>query len=289
MEIRLSYTAASTYERCPLAYRYQYIDGLEVPPSPYLSFGRSLHAALEWFYGRDVPEPPTLEELLAQLERCWDSEGYTGPEEEEGFLAHAREVLESFYHRNRDVFRLPVALEQRFEIPMDGYLLTGVIDRVDRHPDGAYEVIDYKTNRRLPELRRLREDLQLPIYQMACRELWGITPAKLSFYYLLLNQKFTTSPRDEKGLAEVRERLGRVARGIRNGDFSPSPNPLCPWCPFLDVCPTRMRSGDLREELASRRRALLLRRRNLDQMIEELESQLRELDPDFLLPEDGED
>lgn len=289
MEIRLSYTAVSTYERCPLAYRYQYVDGLEVPPSPYLSFGRSLHAALEWFYGRrDVPEPPSLEELLAQLEKCWESEGYADPEEESGFLAHAREVLESFYHRNRDTFRLPVALEQRFEIPMDGYLLTGVIDRVDRHPDGSYEIIDYKTNRRLPELRRLRSDLQLPIYQMACRELWGITPAKLSFYYLLMNQKFTTAPRDEEAMAEVRERLARVAKGIREGDFPPHPNPVCPWCPFTDVCPARVGSDGLKEELASRRRALLRRRRNLDRMIEELENQLRELDPDFL-PGEGEE
>ncbi len=162
---------------------------------------------------------------------------------------------------------------------MDGYLLTGVIDRVDRHPDGTYEVIDYKTNRRLPELRRLREDLQLPIYQMACRELWGITPAKLTFYYLLINQRFTTAPRDEESLVAVRQRLARVAEGIRAGSFPPTPNHLCPWCSFADICPTRTSSGDLREELESRRRALLLRRRNLDRMIEELEERLRELDP----------
>lgn len=288
MELRLSYTAASTYERCPLAYRFQYVDGLEVPPSPYLSFGRSLHAALEWFYGRDVPEPPSLEELLTRLEECWESEGYADEEEERSFLSHAREVLESFYLRNRDHLRLPVAVEQRFEIPMDGYLLTGVIDRVDRHPDGSYEVIDYKTNRRLPELRRLREDLQLPIYQMACRELWGITPAKLTFYYLLINQRFTTSPRDEDSLLDVRARLSRVAEGIRAGKFPPNPNPICPWCPFTDVCPTRTSAGDLREELESRRRALLERRRNLDRLIQELERQLLELDPEFLSREDGE-
>jgi len=277
VEIRLSYTAVSTYEKCPLAYRFQYLEGLEVPPSPYLSFGRSLHSALEWFYGRDVPEPPSLQELLGQLESCWESEGFADEEEERSFFRHAREVLEAFYHRNRDHFRLPVAVEQRFEIPMDGYLLTGVIDRVDRHADGSYEVIDYKTNRRLPELRRLREDLQLPIYQMACRELWGITPSKLTFYYLLINQKFSTSPRDEDSLVGVRERLTRVAEGIRAGRFPPNPNHLCPWCPFADVCPSRVKSGGLREELESRRQALLLRRRKLDLMIEELENQLREM------------
>lgn len=278
MEIRLSYTAASIYEKCPLAYRYQYIEGLEVPPSPHLSFGRSLHAALEWFYGRDVPKPPSLEELLSYLETCWDGEGYADPEEESSFLSHARQVLESFYYRNRDNFRLPVAVERRFEIPMDGYLLTGVIDRVDRHPDGSYEVIDYKTNRRLPELSRLRDDLQLPIYQIASRELWGITPSKLTFYYLLMNQKFTTSPRDDNALERVKSRLSRIAEGISAGNFSPNPNPLCPWCSFQDICPTRTAADDLRSSLEERRRALLRRRENLDRMIAELEKELRELE-----------
>jgi hypothetical protein len=46
--LRLSYSAVSTYEKCPLSYRFQYIEKIEVKPTPYLSFGKSLHSALEW-------------------------------------------------------------------------------------------------------------------------------------------------------------------------------------------------------------------------------------------------
>jgi len=275
-DLRLSYTAVSAYERCPLSYRFQYVDGLEVAPSPHLSFGRSLHAALEWLYGRDLPVPPSLEELLSQLESCWVSEGYADPEEERSYFLHAREVLERYYLRHAADFRLPVAVEQRFEIPMDGYVLTGVIDRVDRHPDGSYEVVDYKTNRKLPEISRLRNDLQLPIYQMASRELWGITPSKLTFYYLVIEQRFSTRPFDTPSLQAVRERLRRVAEGISSGNFQPAPNRLCPWCSFRDVCPAFPTSGDAREELLARHRALVKRRESLDRMIRELEEVLRE-------------
>ena len=275
--MRLSYTAISSYERCPLSYRYRYVEGIEEEPSPHLSFGRSLHAALEWLYRRDVPVPPSLEELHAQLLGCWSSEGYEDEEQEESFLEHAREVLTCYYHANVADFRLPVALEERFEMNMGGYILSGVIDRVDRHPDGRYEIIDYKTNRRLPELSRLRKDLQLPIYQLACREVWGITPSKLTFYYLVPNQRFSTRPLDEEGLARVRERIDVVAELISRAEFEPTPNRLCDWCSYRDICPAFDRAQDAEGNLRSRHRALLKRRDRLEELISELEAEMSSL------------
>lgn len=274
MEIRLSYTSVSAYERCPLSYRYQYVDGLEVEPSPHLSFGRSLHASLQRLYSRDVPVVPTLEDLLSYLDDCWDAEGFRDPAEERSYRQHAREVLRRYYHQNAGEFRLPVAVEHRFEVPMDGYLLTGVVDRVDRHPDGSYEIIDYKTNRRLPEIARLRDDLQLPIYQMASRELWGITPVKLTFYYLLMNQKYSTRPFGEEELSRVKERLRRAAEGIASRRFSPTPNRLCPWCSFRDICPAGPSSKDASQTLRARHAALLRRKKRLEDLIAELEAEL---------------
>ena len=276
LQLRMSYSAVSTYEKCPLSYRFQYIDGLEVEPSPYLSYGRSLHDALEWLYGRDVPEPPSLDELISYLDSCWCSEGYADSDEEESYLRHARDVLAQFYHKNIGEFRLPVAVEERFEIDMGDFILSGVIDRVDRHADGSYEIIDYKTNRRLPELRRLREDLQLPIYQLACHEVWGITPSKLTFYYLVPNQRYSTKPRDQQGLVRIKERIARVADSIAGEAFPATPNRLCPWCSFEDVCPQRVAADDPRDNYRARRGALLRRRDKLDKAISQLEDDMRE-------------
>lgn len=272
--MRLSYSALSSYENCPLSYRFQYVDGIEMEPTPYLSFGRSLHEALEWLYGRSTPEPPTLEGLLAFLDSCWSREGYSGPEEESSFLVHGREVLTRFYYRNIEDFRLPVAVEERFELDRGGYVLSGVIDRVDCNPDGSYEIIDYKTSRRLPELSRLREDLQLPIYQLACREIWGITPSKLTFYYLVHNQRYSTRPRDESGLARVVERLDAAAAAISSGDFRATPNRLCNWCSYQDICPEKASAGADGEGFRSRRAALLRRKAKLEKVIAELEEEM---------------
>ncbi len=276
LRLRLSYSAVSAYEKCPLSYRFQYIDGLEVEPSPYLSYGRSMHEALEWLYGRDVPDPPSLDELISYLDSCWSSEGYADSEEEGSYLHHARDVLAQFYHKNIGDFRLPLAVEERFEIDMGDFILSGVIDRVDRHPDGSYEIIDYKTNRRLPELKRLREDLQLPIYQLACGEVWGITPSKLTFYYLVPNQRYSTKPRDEQGLARVKERLTLVADSISEGIFPATPGHLCPWCSFEDVCPQRIAVDDIGENYRARHSAMIRRREKLERAISELEDEMRE-------------
>lgn len=274
LRIRLSYSGVSTYEKCPLSYRFQYIDGLKIEPSPYLSFGRSLHNALEWLYGRDVPEPPTLEELLSYLDSCWSDEGYSDADEESSYLRRGRDVLTQFYHKNVRDFRLPLAVEERFELDMDDFILSGVIDRVDRHSDGSYEIIDYKSGRRPPELRRLREDLQLPIYQLACREVWGIIPSKLTFYYLVPNQRYSTKPQDEAGLARVKERLDRAAESISDGIFTATPNRLCPWCSFEDLCPQRIAASDPSESYRTRHRALLRRKDKLEDVISRLEDEM---------------
>jgi putative RecB family exonuclease len=274
LDLRLSYSAISAYEKCPLSYRFQYIDRLEIEPSPYLSFGRSLHSVLQWLYARKVPEPPSLDDLLLQLDVCWESDGYCEQGEEDSFREHAREVLTAYYGKNAREFRLPVAIEERFEMKMDGYVLSGVIDRIDRREDGAYEIIDYKTNRKLPELRRLRDDLQLPIYQMACHETWGISPSKLTFYYLIPNQKYSTKPKDSEGLAQVRERLDRVAEFVRDRQFPATPNPLCPWCSFQDACPEKAKGDSLEARYLSRHRWLIEKKDALLAAISELEEEM---------------
>jgi len=274
LQLRLSYSAVSSYEKCPLSYRFQYVDGLELEPTPYLAFGRSMHAALEWLYDREIPEPPTLESFLAYLDRCWESEGYASLEEERSYLKNAREVLTQYYYSNLRDFRLPVAVEERFEIDMGDFVLSGVIDRVDCNPDGSYEILDYKTSRRLPELNRLREDLQLPIYQLACREVWGITPAKLTFYYLIPNRRYTTRPCDSSRLSLIEERLANAASSIHAGDFPATPNRLCPWCSFEDICPARTASGDAGEDYRARHRGLMRRKTRLEEAISRLEEEM---------------
>jgi len=234
--MRLSYSSINTYETCPAKYRFQYEDGLPSAPSPALSFGDSLHQALHRFHSRPVPVAPSLDELHEILDAVWVSDGFRDVSEEQTYLAHGRQVLAQYHRENADSYRIPAALEFRFQIEVEGVAVSGVIDRMDRIPGGGYEIIDYKTNRRLPPQSRIDEDLQLSIYAMAAREVWGIEPERLTLYYLLPGQRMSTT-RSAKDLDELRRRIATVAQRIEAAKFEPRQNPLCDWCNFQASCP----------------------------------------------------
>ncbi|MFH1149956.1 MAG: PD-(D/E)XK nuclease family protein [Actinomycetota bacterium] len=237
--MKLSYSQISCYKTCPMQYRLRYVEGRETPPNASLSFGKSVHAALEWLYSVPTPHPATLEELTDYLEECWIPEGFASPEEEARYFYQARSTLELYYRRNvletDEPFRIPAGLEHKFKVDVGFCTLSGVIDRLDKNPEGAFEIIDYKTNRRLPPISRLRQDLQLPIYQIAAKKIWDVPVARVTFHYLIHDQKvsFIISPeREGEALAEIE----RVAGCIDRCEFEAEKNNLCPWCDFLSEC-----------------------------------------------------
>jgi RecB family exonuclease len=238
--MRLSYSGISTYLNCPLQYRFRYIEGRPGLPSPALSFGSSLHSALEWLYSVPTPDPRPLEDVLEHLDSCWVSEGYSSPEEEARYFYQARSTLEIFYRgniaNNPAGFQVPAALEHKFVIDLGFCDLSGVIDRLDRDPHGGFEIIDYKTNRRLPPARRLREDLQLPIYQIAAQRIWEVPVSMVTFHYLMMDHKvsFAITPDRERDALRAIE---GVAARIGAEDFAPCKNNLCPWCDYAEDCP----------------------------------------------------
>ncbi len=234
--LRLSYSSISTYELCPLQYKFKYVEREEGVRTPALAFGESLHEALRLFHHQPVPVAPGIGQLLAYLDQVWDASVYADEREEKTYKDHAKQVLAQYHRANSRPFRLPVAIEQRFEISIGDVKVTGIIDRMDRHPDGSYEIIDYKTNRRLPPRRIVERDLQLSIYYLAAQEVWGITPSLVSMYYLLPGQKISAT-RTPEDVAATRERIAAVAAQIAAGEFPATENRLCNWCDYQAKCP----------------------------------------------------
>ena len=92
------------------------------------------------------------------------------------------------------------------------------MDRVDRLPDGGYELIDYKTGR--PKTAaQLREDVQLSLYAVGARESWELEAASQAYYYVLDDEKVPVERSDAGPRLDHRDRVhgrrGHPGPGLR--------------------------------------------------------------------------
>src|SRR4029078_10765564 len=103
-------------------------------------------------------------------------------EEERQLRGKAETALRRYHERFEQSDSEPVWFERGFQFRMGRHTLRGRVDRVDRLPDGGYELIDYKTGRP-KSVAQLREDVQLSLYASGAREAWSVeAPHNASLY-----------------------------------------------------------------------------------------------------------
>lgn len=256
----LSYSGFRTYSECPQRWKFLYLDRLPEAPRSYFSFGRSIHSALEEFVaplvatpsggdgrrlGRqttlldfpgEAPRLLSVEELLALYERHWVREGYSSPEEEKRYFDLGRDLLIRFHRVFSAELPMPLAVEKELAATVEGLPVHGIIDRIDRRPEGGLEVLDYKTTREL-SLRDAAESDQLTLYQMLVEGNYDLPVERLTLYHLRSLTPLRSPARDRDRVADLAMRLGEVADGIRSDDQDPTPGPYCKWCEFRRLCP----------------------------------------------------
>ena len=235
--LSLSASDLSLYLTCPLKYKFARVFGIPQEPTINQRFGILIHNVLERFH----KEPPENdEEGLAQLtnlfETGWRRTGFGASDDELQFRTRAREALRLYWERERVAEGEPVWLEKKFDFKVGEHHVRGRVDRVDRLPDGDYELIDYKTGERRTEAE-LENDLQLALYRLAARETWEIEASSGSYYYVLDADKVAAPIRPDDA-ERVERTVLQVGEGILSQDFEPRPSPsVCGWCDYRLICP----------------------------------------------------
>ena len=239
-DLRLSATDLDMYLTCPLKYKFARVFGIPTPPTVNMKFGIVIHNVLQRFHeleldvGRPVPDGESR--LMSLLEEGWRRGGFGDSHDELQFLDRAREAMRAYWRSEEASESAPAFLERQFEFKVGPHFLRGRVDRVDRKPDGEFEVIDYKTGQRIDSSRH-GGDIQLALYRLGAREAWGIEPEAGSYYYVLEGEKVEVeaSPDDRE---RVERTVLEVGEGVLGQDFEPRPSPaVCGWCDFRLVCP----------------------------------------------------
>jgi DNA helicase-2/ATP-dependent DNA helicase PcrA len=231
----LSASDIETYRTCPLKYKFARV--FRIPSEPTLNqrFGILVHQVLERFHGGGATTG-SLPELLGLLEAGWRRGGFGDSEEERQLRAKATQALLRYHERFQDEDGEPVWFERAFSFKLGPHLLRGRVDRVDKLPDGAYELIDYKTGRP-KSATQLREDVQLSLYAVGARESWQLEAAHQAYYYVLDDAKVpverTADDRDW-----ITDTVFEVADGILGQGFEPTPSwTACSMCDYRIACP----------------------------------------------------
>ena len=231
--LMLSASDIETYRICPLKYKFARVFRIPQEPTINQRFGILLHQVLERFH---QSEGGSLEHLMQLFEICWRRNGFGDSNDDLQFREKAVSALRTYWEDDRAQDARPAWVERSFSFRLGPHLLRGRVDRVDRHPDGSYELIDYKTGRaKTPD--DLRQDIQLSIYQMGAREAWKLETSAQSYYYVLDGEKVPVEHSEEE-LERVRGTVAEIGDGIMAHEFEPKPSPeICPFCDYRIVCP----------------------------------------------------
>jgi RecB family exonuclease len=233
--MRLSYSALSTFKQCPLKYKWQYIDRIKVPPTQDLFFGILIHELLEIALKNDPIVLPK-EKLIELYKNKWNPNVFKGEISEKEFYTDGLSIIDNFYSSHTPGLSTILSTEKFFEIYFEDNKIVGKIDRIDKLPTGELEIIDYKTNKKLPAESDFNFDLQLPLYEWAAKTIWNdLDNVKLTLYFLRHGKKIT--PPNIKSLIELQDFIRFSVDAIRKSDFLPSTSPLCGWCEYIHMCP----------------------------------------------------
>jgi DNA helicase II / ATP-dependent DNA helicase PcrA len=236
---RLSLSASDLglYLTCPLKYKFARVFGIPQEPTINQRFGILVHNVLERFH-KEQPESDEdgLRRLTRLFETGWHRTGFGATDDELQYRDRGREALRLYWERERIAEGEPVWLEKKFDFKVGEHHVRGRVDRVDRLPDGDFELIDYKTGER-KTAAELENDLQLALYRLAAREAWEIEASTGSYYYVLDADK-VAAPTKPDDAERVERTVLQVGEGIISQDFEPRPSPsVCSWCDYRLICP----------------------------------------------------
>jgi len=131
-------------------------------------------------------------------------------------LPEAKRCIDRYFELDLSDYEL-IDAEREFALDINGYDIVGYIDAVYRTPADELLVIDYKATERR---RELTTDKQLPIYLLACRDLYDEPITQAGYAYVgPIGPTVETRTFSEQELDTVADDVTSVMTQIAEFDF----------------------------------------------------------------------
>jgi DNA helicase II / ATP-dependent DNA helicase PcrA len=224
------------YLTCPENFRYLYILQVPQPPQPALMYGSLIHAVINQYYLQKQKGEADLDKLLAMISALWRSDGFLSKGQEERRRQQAEATIKRFVQRADEP---PKFSEKEFQVELAEHdvVVRGRFDAVFEDK-GQVEIRDFKTSM-VEEVGKAddkaKTSVQLAIYALAWQRMTGKLPAKVTLDFVETGQT-GAAVKTEADLAKTLADIGKVAAGIRAGDFQRGKS--CFYCSHRKVEPT---------------------------------------------------
>jgi putative RecB family exonuclease len=244
----LSPSKVTSFRDCALAFRFNSIEHLPDEPTIWTVKGTLVHRVLEglfWRYPQGLRSPRAA---AAELDLAW-SELQDDPEylalalatgDADVLRSESESLIENYFALEDPNEVVPVGIELMLEARVGAMRLRGILDRLDRTPDGELVVIDYKTGRAPSEAFEQSKLIGVHIYALLCQEVLGQKPVQVKLLHLKEPMVIIAEPSDQ---AVRGQRIKTTAvwsaieRACHDEDFRPRTSALCNYCRFRAFCP----------------------------------------------------
>lgn len=243
----LSPSRAGDFKTCPQLFKFRAVDRIPEPTSIYQARGTTAHLALQRLFD-DAIQERTPERLFDLFREAWtetrgadEFEGlFDNREEERQWGLDSLELLANYFAVEDPTSFDPEDRELDMLEDLDGIVIRGILDRIDRDDHGRLIITDYKTGKAPPERYALPAFFALKIYALLIRKRTGETPTELRLLYLN-GPTLYRLPIDDRQLdamdVQLRALWKAIERAMASDRFPTRTGHLCNWCSYREICP----------------------------------------------------
>ena len=245
--VKLSASRINTFLQCKQRYWYSYKLRVEKPTNTSFKLGLACHATLEkagriW-QEQDLKKfsKKQIEELLAYYDEMSVKEGVE--DQVEHLLG--KDLVSNKLH-NFGIGTKIVGIEDRFGFEntlvittKDGVELIGAIDKAVEVDPETLLIVDYKTSKTVPDGDKLRNDIQLSMYNLVAKKLYPNYNRVILCLDMLRKGELVYTYRTDEELNAFEDYLKVIhdqMASLKEEDVTPSLNSLCGWCDYCNIC-----------------------------------------------------
>lgn len=185
--------------RCPLAFKFRYIDGIRTPTTANMFLGKAVHAGLECLYRhRQLGVDMAVDEIAAWIDVSWhgvmenEQIQWESADEETRTRTQAKELVAAYMKQVSPEEGQPMAVETRLQVPLIdptsgedfGIPLLGVVDLVLAGADGPL-ICDFKSCSKSNNPVEILHEVQLTAYSYLFRRMANETENGLEIRSLI--------------------------------------------------------------------------------------------------------